>query len=138
MSERKKLEILQAVRGIAAIGIVYFHTEYGPWKSANWGVDFFFLLSGFLAMLSTRLGGGAEKVLVFKDYKNMSFVLHNDSCSYCVIPDSSECVPHDDSHNGNNFEKLPVYPVLRFEWKNIPCLQCGMDTHLGNVLLCGF
>ena len=29
MSERKKLEILQAVRGIAAIGIVYFHTEYG-------------------------------------------------------------------------------------------------------------
>ena len=61
MSERNKLEILQAVRGIAAIGIVYFHTEYGPWKSANWGVDFFFLLSGFLAMLSTRLGGGQRR-----------------------------------------------------------------------------
>ena len=57
MSEKNKLEIFQAVRGIAAIGIVCFHTEYGPWKSANWGVDFFFLQSGFLAMLSTRLGG---------------------------------------------------------------------------------
>lgn len=66
MSERKKLEILQAVRGIAAIGIVYFHTEYGPWKSANWGVDFFFLLSGFLAMLSTRLGGGGREGFGFQ------------------------------------------------------------------------
>lgn len=70
MTEGKsnKLEILQVVRGIAAIGIVYFHTEYGPWKSANWGVDFFFLLSGFLTMLSTWFGGGAKEVLVFKNY----------------------------------------------------------------------
>lgn len=52
-----RLEILQVVRGIAAVGIVYFHTEYGPWKSANWGVDFFFLLSGFLTMLSTQFRG---------------------------------------------------------------------------------
>lgn len=57
MTEGKKLEILQVIRGIAAIGIVYFHTEYGPWKSANWGVDFFFILSGFLIMLSTQSGG---------------------------------------------------------------------------------
>lgn len=54
---KNKLEILQVIRGIAAIGIVYFHTEYGPWRSANWGVDFFFILSGFLIMLSTQFGG---------------------------------------------------------------------------------
>lgn len=63
MIERKsdRLEILQVLRGIAAMGIVYFHTEYGPWKSANWGVDFFFLLSGFLIMLSTQHAGGIKR-----------------------------------------------------------------------------
>lgn len=30
-------------------------------ESANWGVDFFFLLSGFLTMLSTQFGGGQKK-----------------------------------------------------------------------------
>lgn len=54
----KKIEIIQAMRGIAALGIVYFHTEYGPWKSANWGVDFFFILSGFFLMMSTEISGG--------------------------------------------------------------------------------
>ncbi len=61
MSKGKKIEIIQAIRGIAALGIVYFHTEYGPWRSANWGVDFFFILSGYFLMLSTKtvVGGGS-------------------------------------------------------------------------------
>ena len=29
MGKRKKIEIIQVMRGIAALGIVYFHTEYG-------------------------------------------------------------------------------------------------------------
>lgn len=58
MGETKRLEIIQAMRGIAALGIVYFHTEYGPWKSANWGVDFFFILSGYFLMLSTEINRG--------------------------------------------------------------------------------
>ncbi len=60
MMGRKKIEIIQAMRGIAALGIVYFHTEYGPWRSANWGVDFFFILSGYFLMMSTKavVGGG--------------------------------------------------------------------------------
>lgn len=55
---RKKIEIIQAIRGIAALGIVYFHTEYGPWKSANWGVDLFFILSGYFLMMSTERNRG--------------------------------------------------------------------------------
>lgn len=54
----KKIEIIQVMRGIAALGIVYFHTEYGFWKSANWGVDFFFILSGYFLMMSTRMYRG--------------------------------------------------------------------------------
>lgn len=57
----KKIEIIQVMRGIAALGIVYFHTEYGPYKSANWGVDFFFILSGFFLMVSTELNEGGVK-----------------------------------------------------------------------------
>ena len=60
-AQRKKIEIVQVMRGIAALGIVYFHTEYGPWKSSNWGVDFFFILSGYFLMWSTEVissGGG--------------------------------------------------------------------------------
>lgn len=60
---KKKIGIIQALRGIAALGIVYFHTEYGPWKSANWGVEFFFILSGYFLMLSTeKMGGGIGQV----------------------------------------------------------------------------
>lgn len=54
MAKSGKIEIIQVMRGIAALGIVWFHTEYGPWKSANWGIDFFFVLSGFFMMLSTE------------------------------------------------------------------------------------
>lgn len=60
MEKENRLEILQVAKGIAAIGIVYFHTEYGPWRSANWGVDFFFILSGFLTMFSTGIGRGGN------------------------------------------------------------------------------
>lgn len=57
-ANKKKIEIVQVMRGIAALGVVYFHTEYGPWQSANWGVDFFFILSGYFLMMSTENNGG--------------------------------------------------------------------------------
>lgn len=57
-TKTRKIEILQVMRGIAAIGIVFFHCEYGPWESANWGVSLFFVLSGYLMMRSKNISGG--------------------------------------------------------------------------------
>lgn len=45
---KSKIESLQVMRGIAALSIVYYHTEYGFWHNANWGIDFFLILSAFL------------------------------------------------------------------------------------------
>lgn len=51
---RKQLESIQAIRGIAAVLVVYFHTCHAP-KFGAFGVDIFFVLSGaVMAMLMAQ------------------------------------------------------------------------------------
>ena len=72
---KKKLEIIQASRGIAALLVVLFHvTELSQQKlNQNFlsglfafggsGVDFFFVLSGFIILFAHRADIGQKKKL---------------------------------------------------------------------------
>lgn len=63
-ASNKYIEIIQVFRAMAAIGIMLLHAEYGLYKSCGWGVNFFFILSGYTWMLSTSKnshGGGYWK-----------------------------------------------------------------------------
>lgn len=51
---KKQFEFIQAIRGIAAVLVVYFHTSHSP-KFGAFGVDIFFVLSGaVMAMLMAQ------------------------------------------------------------------------------------
>jgi peptidoglycan/LPS O-acetylase OafA/YrhL len=51
---KKQYELIQAIRGIAAVLVVYFHTGHAP-KFGAFGVDIFFVLSGaVMAMLMAQ------------------------------------------------------------------------------------
>lgn len=51
VAKRKQFELIQAVRGLAAVMVVYVHTEHAP-SVGCFGVDLFFVLSGaVMAML---------------------------------------------------------------------------------------
>lgn len=66
--QRRHLLGLQYLRGIAATGVVMFHVSAAagtPWRIGAWGVDLFFVLSGFLMIAITD--GGARPWLFFKD-----------------------------------------------------------------------
>lgn len=58
---RSKIESLQVMRGVAALSIVYYHTEYGFWHNANWGIDFFLILSAFLLTYTTNESNNDSK-----------------------------------------------------------------------------
>lgn len=48
---------LQFLRGVAALGVVFFHTDYrlaGDWHTEFFGVSTFFVISGFIMCLITR------------------------------------------------------------------------------------
>jgi exopolysaccharide production protein ExoZ len=74
-SPKKKLEIIQACRGIAALLVVLFHvTEFsqqklnqefalGLFAFGGAGVDFFFVLSGFIIFLAHRTDIGQKQKL---------------------------------------------------------------------------
>jgi exopolysaccharide production protein ExoZ len=67
-----KIEIVQAMRGIAALLVVMWHASryFGPYGSgwagpafapgANLGVDLFFLISGFIMVITTRSNDGTS------------------------------------------------------------------------------
>lgn len=60
---KKQLEFIQAIRGIAAVLVVYFHTSHTP-KFGAFGVDIFFVLSGaVMAMLMAQGSSGADFLL---------------------------------------------------------------------------
>lgn len=60
---KKQLEFIQAIRGIAAVLVVYFHTGHTP-KFGAFGVDIFFVLSGaVMAMLMAQGSSGADFLL---------------------------------------------------------------------------
>jgi exopolysaccharide production protein ExoZ len=51
------LSNLQVLRGVAALGVVFFHTDYrlaGDWHTEFFGVSTFFVISGFIMCLVTR------------------------------------------------------------------------------------
>jgi exopolysaccharide production protein ExoZ len=53
------LSNLQVLRGIAALGVVFFHTGYkfaGDWHTEFFGVSTFFVISGFIMCFITRKG----------------------------------------------------------------------------------
>ena len=56
MNNNEKIESLQAVRGIAFLGIFLKHTGISLFCAlGDWGVSIFFVLSGFL--MSVRYNG---------------------------------------------------------------------------------
>jgi peptidoglycan/LPS O-acetylase OafA/YrhL len=69
---RGKLETIQAMRGIAAMLVVFWHASryFGPYGTgwagalffpgANLGVDLFFLISGFIMVVTTRGSDGSS------------------------------------------------------------------------------
>jgi len=51
------LSNLQVLRGVAAMGVVFFHTDYrlaGGWHTEFFGVSTFFVISGFIMCFITR------------------------------------------------------------------------------------
>lgn len=57
---KKQFEFIQAIRGIAAVLVVYFHTGHSP-KFGAFGVDIFFVLSGaVMAMLMSQGPSGPD------------------------------------------------------------------------------
>jgi exopolysaccharide production protein ExoZ len=51
------LSNLQVLRGVAALGVVFFHTDYllpGGWHTEFFGVATFFIISGFIMCFITR------------------------------------------------------------------------------------
>lgn len=72
---RKKLELIQACRGIAALLVVYFHVHQfsqlklnhtflgGVFAFGGAGVDFFFVLSGFIIFYAHRFDIGQRQKL---------------------------------------------------------------------------
>jgi exopolysaccharide production protein ExoZ len=53
------LSNLQVLRGVAALGVVFFHTGYklaGDWHTEFFGVATFFVISGFIMCFITRKG----------------------------------------------------------------------------------
>lgn len=61
---KRQIKSVQALRAIAALSVVVFHTtvlwhdRFGsavsPWQNGNSGVDLFFVISGFIMVLSSR------------------------------------------------------------------------------------
>lgn len=63
------LSNLQVLRGVAALGVVFFHTDYllpGDWHTEFFGVSTFFVISGFIMCFITRdnVDGFLQKRLV--------------------------------------------------------------------------
>lgn len=59
---------LDGVRGIAILAVIASHTGYGPFGSGFYGVDVFFVLSGFLIttlLLEERAGTGRVSLRLF-------------------------------------------------------------------------
>jgi len=53
LSKRKQIDSLQALRGLAFLGIFLFHTNIPCFGGAGaWGVSVFFILSGFVMVYS--------------------------------------------------------------------------------------
>lgn len=59
---KKQLELIQAIRGIAAVLVVYFHTSHAP-KFGAFGVDIFFVLSGAVMAMLMAQGASASAFL---------------------------------------------------------------------------
>lgn len=71
-----KLEVLQAMRGVAALGVVFWHASryFGPYGTgwaasvfqpgSTMGVDLFFLISGFIMTTITRNSDGSPKYVL--------------------------------------------------------------------------
>lgn len=51
MTQRRHFLVLDALRGVAALGVLVFHTSYGL-PSGILAVDLFFMLSGFVIAFS--------------------------------------------------------------------------------------
>jgi exopolysaccharide production protein ExoZ len=71
VNDRSKLETIQAMRGIASLLVVFWHASryFGPYGTgwaaalfepgASLGVDLFFLISGFIMVVTTRNSDGS-------------------------------------------------------------------------------
>lgn len=71
----KKIESIQVLRAFAAVSVVLTHMSFI--KSGGFGVEIFFVISGFLMMYSTEKGLG-RGVLDKKNYSDSSLLLDHD------------------------------------------------------------
>lgn len=71
--EEKKIDSLQALRGIAALGIMLSHTNFIAFEALGaWGVSVFFVLSGFVLMIAYY---GKDRIKNYSVISNMRFTV---------------------------------------------------------------
>lgn len=65
--ESPKIESIQGLRGIAILGVLVFHLWSNQVKNGEFGVDIFFVISGFLmaTLLTKELPSDRNKILDF-------------------------------------------------------------------------
>lgn len=73
MQERKNIDVIQAFRGVAALSVVLYHYSWfiSPLdqsflRHGYFGVDLFFMISGFLAYITARnFSGGVHDSFIY-------------------------------------------------------------------------
>ena len=133
----KKFDSLQVFRGLAALGVVFYHTAMSTnvfvGKIPTWlnsmfdhgflGVDFFFVLSGFIIMsshfddeksvASLKTYGIKRFVRIFPPYWPVSVAL---MLSYFLLPSLSQGTRGDFSLLSSLLLLPAATPPSRYQW----------------------
>lgn len=124
----KHLYSLQALRAIAAISVIYYHISATP-KFGAFGVDMFFVLSGFVMAMVVASNQSARIFAIHRIARIIPLYWVLTSCIFILAIIKPELLAATTANFGNYLKSLFFIPYFREDGEFYPLLLVGWSLN---------